>query len=109
MIKERVNYSEYLKSEYWRKRRAKFISKTWKRCFICRATKSLQVHHKRYYRNGKSILFNERHTDLRLICKSCHTFIHENGYVQTLSANRIKRLELLKIIKDNEISKESSF
>lgn len=94
----KINYQDYLNSEHWSKRRLKFISKTHKRCFICRGKDNLQVHHKRYYRYGESILFRERHTDLRLLCGRCHTFIHKHGYVKKLASNKIRRKDLRDII-----------
>ncbi len=93
-----MSYQDYLNSDYWKKRRVEFKSKTHKRCYICHAKESLQVHHKRYVREGKSILFHERHQDFRLLCSDCHRKIHQYGYMEKLAKNQIKRRELRDIL-----------
>jgi 5-methylcytosine-specific restriction endonuclease McrA len=37
----------------------------------------MDVHHLRYYRNGKSILWHEQLSDLEVLCRSCHTQEHK--------------------------------
>lgn len=92
-------YKDYLKTDYWKQRRQEFKSKTWNRCFICRA-KNVQfdVHHKRYSRDGDSVLFKEQHTDLRLLCRRCHTAIHKMGLEKDLAGNQVKRRHIRDII-----------
>ena len=90
-----MNYKNYLKTEHWKEIRLKFKSKTWNRCYICRNKDDiLDVHHKRYQRGGKSILFEEKHTDLRLLCRKCHTKIHKFGLEKILAGNLMRRREL---------------
>lgn len=85
-----MKYQDYLKSEYWKKRRAEFKSKTHNRCYICHSKEKLHVHHKRYKRNGESILFKERHTDFRLLCSECHRKIHKYKLEEILAGNQSK-------------------
>lgn len=94
-----MKYKDYLQTKYWKERRKEFKSKTWQRCFICR-NKNCQfdVHHKRYERNGKSILFNEKHTDFRLLCRRCHTAIHVMKLEKQLESNLLKRRHIRDII-----------
>ena len=80
------NYNDYLNSDEWKERRKAFKSKSCGRCFICeRKSGSMEVHHKTYYRNGVSILHNEKDTDLALLCHTCHDKLHEyeiEGYLR---------------------------
>ena len=93
-----MNYNEYLKSDYWKRRRTEFKSKTWRRCYICHAKTDLQVHHKRYKRNGKSILFKEEHRDFRLLCGRCHSAVHRLRLEKVLASNLMKRRDLRDLI-----------
>jgi len=80
------NYIEYLKSDHWKERRKAFRSKSCGRCFICeKKSGSMDVHHKTYSRNGKSILFDERDDELCLLCHDCHDKLHKyeiEGYLR---------------------------
>lgn len=99
-----MNYKDYLKSDYWKKRRLEFKSKTHLRCYLCRSKENLQVHHKRYTRNGKSILFKEKHTDFRLLCKQCHSAVHKLGLMETLAKNLMPRRKIRDLIKKSDSS-----
>ena len=69
-----MKYSDYLKTEWWRVRRLKLAKD---RNFICeRCGKKLdnfQVHHKNYKH-----LWEEKDSDLLLLCADCHQKIHKN-------------------------------
>ena len=60
-------YSEYLKTEGWKVRRAKALAEGGHKCRICAATAALEVHHNTYERLG-----HERADDLIVLCRSCH-------------------------------------
>jgi len=49
------------------------------KCCKCGKTYNLEVHHKRYYVNGQSIIGKElNHLDsLMLLCEDCHQKEHE--------------------------------
>lgn len=94
-----MDYKSYLQSNYWINRRKKFKNKTHNRCFICRSKSNLQVHHKRYSVNGKSILFKEKHTDLRLLCRDCHSKIHKYNLEKIFASGLVKRRVLRDFLK----------
>ena len=89
-------YRDYLKTDYWKERRAEFKKHTKNRCWLCHSRDNLQVHHKRYERKGRSILFQERHADLRLLCGRCHKQIHDKGLMKIFAQGCLKR----KMIRD---------
>ena len=82
----------YLRSKHWRGAEPegikwkKMIEKKWtcELCGVSAETKTgtlksnviLDVHHLRYYRNGKSILWHERPEDLQVLCRTCHNKEH---------------------------------
>ena len=90
-----MSYNNYLKSNYWKKRREEFKIKTWGRCFICHSRKKLNVHHKRYNSLGK-----EKHTDLRLLCEECQHKIHKYKLERMFASNLIKRRILRDYLKN---------
>ena len=96
-----MSYREYLQSEYWRTRRQEFKSNTWLRCFICRNKEAkFNVHHKRYVdKIGASVLFKEKHTDLRLLCESCHHKIHKYHLEDYLRNNKVRRVVLRDLLR----------
>lgn len=67
--------NEYLFSEHWSKTRRRLFGKNRQKryCAGCRKDDvSLDVHHKTYTRLG-----NEKLRDLILVCRDCHSKIHE--------------------------------
>lgn len=68
----RKKYSDYLKSDKWKKIREHIHLVRGGKCERCGETDNLQVHHK-HYRN----IFNEKMKDLELLCKSCHRKEHK--------------------------------
>lgn len=88
-----MKYNSYLKSEYWIERKEEFKESTYQRCFICRKKHAkFNVHHKRYKRKGRSILFHERDTDFRLLCGDCHKKIHQYNLEKVLCQMPVKRI-----------------
>jgi hypothetical protein len=69
-------YKLYLNTEHWKEiRKKKLESKPI--CEMCKKEKATQVHHLYYNdRNGKSILYKEKLSDLVSVCKKCHEKIH---------------------------------
>jgi len=87
-----MNYRKYLQSDYWKERRFEFRKATKQRCWICGSKKDLQVHHKRYQRKwGKTILFREKNTDLRLLCDRCHGTIHQLKIEKIFASGLIRK------------------
>lgn len=64
-------YEEYLKTDWWRKRRLRSFILTGDKCNRCNATTNLQAHHKTYARIGK-----ELDSDLEVLCRFCHLAEH---------------------------------
>lgn len=64
-------YEEYLDSDVWRRRRALKLEEVGYRCEQCGGTRTLQAHHLTYKRLG-----NERRSDLRILCCTCHSDVH---------------------------------
>jgi len=67
-------YSEYLKSEWWKARRAKALAEGGNKCRICAGVKGLEIHHNSYERLG-----HERPEDLVVLCRHCHQLFHDSG------------------------------
>ena len=67
-------YSEYLKTEGWKVRRAKALARAEHRCQVCNSDKRLEIHHRTYERLG-----HERDADLVVLCRSCHQLFHDSG------------------------------
>lgn len=65
-------YKTYIKSDAWKKKRREAFSVHGERCFECRATNDLRVHHLNYYRLGEECV----ETDLRVLCQMCHDAEH---------------------------------
>ena len=66
-----MEYSEYLKSNKWKRLRARAIKRAKNKCQLCFDDKNLQVHHRTYQR-----LFNESLVDLTVLCERCHKHFH---------------------------------
>ena len=65
-----MNYTEYLNSEEWKRKRELRIQTDGKVCSICGSSNVLQVHHMTY----KNIP-HENNSDLITLCRACHTQI----------------------------------
>lgn len=72
------NYTKSLNTEYWKEICQLVRLRDKHHCQICGKNYSLEVHHKTYYINGKSICGHEReHLDsLILLCCDCHRKQH---------------------------------
>jgi 5-methylcytosine-specific restriction endonuclease McrA len=71
--KKKKGVPEYYSTETWRAKRAEAFRIHGYKCAVCGTTKDLQVHHLRYYKDGKSIFGNEDPAkDFRILCKKHH-------------------------------------
>lgn len=96
-----MNYSQdYLTSSWWESRKYLFKLSTHLRCFLCRSKDRLDVHHKRYRDKSGSILFREKHTDLRLLCRSCHFAIHDLSLEEVLAKMNLRRTVIRDKVKE---------
>lgn len=67
-----MNYTEYLLSENWRKKRDLVFLERWKKCERCFSEKRLHVHHWSY-----EFLWDEPLDHLFLLCNKCHNAFHK--------------------------------
>tara|TARA_Y100000310_G_scaffold184952_1_gene185047 strand:- start:128 stop:520 length:393 start_codon:yes stop_codon:yes gene_type:complete len=80
-MNKKDKYREYLASPEWKAKRQDTFYKQGKVCRVCGNKKGLQIHHRRYRHQGKSILGNELNANLLVICKRCHMLWHHfHGY-----------------------------
>ena len=81
-------YSEYLRSDYWRRVRWAVFRDSDLRCRVCNCGGLLQAHHRDYSSIGK-----ERMSDLICLCEACHKLFHENRIlVREHYSDRLKDL-----------------
>lgn len=66
-----AKYPAYMKTKWWRLRRAVAVREAGGRC-ICGSPGPLNVHHKNYKR-----LWRELREDLEVRCRSCHAGVHD--------------------------------
>jgi hypothetical protein len=64
-------YTEYINSREWDKRRAIIMMRARRTCEYCKQARAKQVHHLTYVR-----FTHELSTDLLAVCGECHSFIH---------------------------------
>jgi hypothetical protein len=68
---KRIPYSEYLKTQHWQSKRREALTFWRHKCCLCSGTEYLNVHHNCYDR-----LWDERFTDLVVLCHDCHSKYH---------------------------------
>ena len=72
IMKHSQKYIDYLKSAQWKKRRKAKLQQAKYRCEMCGEKSRLQIHHLNY-----NNLYNEKSTDLVVLCTSCHWIADE--------------------------------
>lgn len=90
-----MEYSEYLKTNHWKKTRERQLRFAERRCQLCNSNFKLHVHHRSYENLG-----HEKRSDLVVLCESCHTRFHDKikqavpkEILQYVKANRKKILQ----------------
>ena len=68
---KKIDYDQYLQSEWWRKIRKEALDHADNHCMICASTEKLDVHHNTYERLGC-----EKLSDVIVLCRSCHELYH---------------------------------
>lgn len=74
--KERISnmdYADFLKTPYWKAIALYVKEKAGKKCSVCGATKTLEVHHLTYDNHGDELHHLD---DLTCICRKCHEKLH---------------------------------
>jgi ParB/RepB/Spo0J family partition protein len=67
-------YSDYLRTDAWRKKREQALERAGHRCQLCGCPHHLDVHHNTYERVGA-----ELPVDLVVLCRLCHRVHHERA------------------------------
>lgn len=75
-------YTTYLKSKKWRRKRLVIFRRDNGACLCCESRKRLQVHHLTYAR-----IYREDYTDLITVCDTCHQAIE-----RLIESKRITRI-----------------
>lgn len=82
ILEEAINkmpYSVFLKTQYWRSITKYLRDKAGHKCQICGKENNLQVHHKTYLHHGKEVFYLD---DLIVLCDKCHHNEHiKNPYL----------------------------
>lgn len=97
-------YSKYLHSSHWEIKKKELREKYNYRCYVCLSGKTLNTHHLKYNVNYTSILGNEKHKHLILLCGSCHRIIHKfHKYLSPFHFEKIKKLYEVGYSKEDSI------
>lgn len=64
-------YTQYLRSEKWKRKRLRVLQRDGFRCRLCKQRKATTVHHLTYSRVGREWL-----RDLISVCSLCHSQKH---------------------------------
>lgn len=70
---QQEKYAAYLLSDAWLAFRAQYYETHARRCWVCRATRGVELHHWTYERLG-----HEQDGDVVPLCRSCHQKVHES-------------------------------
>lgn len=70
-----ADYSAYIESPQWQRKRSERMAIDRKQCVLCGSVQNLQVHHVTYER-----LFNEKMQDLMTVCHGCHEVLHDREF-----------------------------
>lgn len=79
-IISQMDYSDFLRTPYWKAIALYVKERDGKRCSICGATKTLQVHHLTYNNHGDELHHIE---DLICVCEKCHEKLHSKKFRPT--------------------------
>jgi len=66
----------YLRSNHWQTVKRMYKKQA---CENCGKVYSLDLHHKTYYENGRSVLWHEKKKHLKTLCRECHDKEHLKG------------------------------
>lgn len=72
-----MSYTDYLRTDAWRRRRDRAIKRAGGRCQFCNSAQRLEVHHRTYERLGR-----EANGDLTVLCHDCHEWFHQKRKVK---------------------------
>jgi 5-methylcytosine-specific restriction endonuclease McrA len=70
-------YEQQLLDPRWLEKRQRIIDRDWGICQVCMSGKNLQVHHKRYYNDGR-MAWDYPDSELITLCHACHQLHHKD-------------------------------
>lgn len=73
-----MDYEDQLKDERWLMKREKILLRDFEMCQVCMSSRNLQVHHKRYYNDGR-MAWDYPDSELITLCRECHKLHHEEN------------------------------
>ena len=73
MSEIRMNYQDYLNSDYWKQVSQAVKKRAGYRCQICNSQHDLQAHHRCYDHRGNEL---QHLDDLTCLCRRCHAIFH---------------------------------
>jgi hypothetical protein len=88
-IQRKEKYDAYIHSQEWRDVKIDIISKRGSKCEACdkpMKPNKLHLHHLTYDR-----LFDERESDLQLLCPACHAFAHDKPTLRIFKGEKVKK------------------
>jgi hypothetical protein len=103
-IQRKEKYDAYIASEEWFNVKIDIISKRGSRCEACSKPmkpNKLHLHHKTYER-----LFDEKESDLELLCPSCHAFAHDKPSLRVFKGEKPKKWKKKAIRRQKEQIKQ---
>ena len=84
------DYSDYLRSEHWKKTRIGALERAKHRCQVCTSENNLHVHHRTYGNIG-----NEQPEDLIVLCRGCHYLFHKRMNINAVRVVKEKEPQCL--------------
>lgn len=87
MTARKLEYTEYLKSQYWSEVRQLVKARDGHRCVLCNSSKALEVHHRTYVH----LKCEKDHLgDVHTLCSTCHS-AHHGQKIAAKSPRKAKR------------------
>jgi 5-methylcytosine-specific restriction endonuclease McrA len=76
----KFEYREFIESRYWEAQKLVWYSRHKKICARCKSDKNINLHHKRYPKNGRYLSMSDN--DFAALCRRCHHRYHWLNGVQ---------------------------
>ena len=91
-----MDYNNYLKSNHWIEFRKKvYRNKKNRSCKICGSSDRLNIHHRKYQRENRAVLYGEHRGDIIVLCQSCHYLWHKLFDKKNLRTEHVYRIKNL--------------
>ena len=87
----KAEHKKYIHSAKWLIKKSQligiYLKENWPvQCVLCDSKDNLHIHHTSYENFGNEILTDERINELTILCKDCHTKVHQDKdyFIKTL-------------------------